>query len=121
VIETDITDKGRDAVANLKWKKERVVAWPGGLWVPVATFQVVAVTGIMSGEKEAMVEFTWKWKLTPIGEKLAAKGMKFATPTAWSWDFDPDKLSNGEAVLKLYDDGWRITNLSPEEIYKHST
>jgi hypothetical protein len=43
---------------------------PRVLLVPVAHPEVVAITGVVSSEKEARVEFTWKLALTAIGQKF---------------------------------------------------
>jgi hypothetical protein len=110
--QTALTEKGRDAIATLKWKKAPLALWPSALWVPVATPQIVNITGITSDENIATAEFDWRWKLTPIGERLTSHGFRLE---GWGgMDFDPEKISKGQATLKRYDDGWRVMDTSPE-------
>ena len=68
--------------------------------------EVVAVTGIRNEKQgKQIADFTWKWKLTPIGEALAKEGQSYNSVQA-SKDANP--LEQGEALFTLYDDGWRL-------------
>lgn len=68
--------------------------------IPLATRELVGVTGIVTnpGGKEAIVDFDWKWAPTPQSAALPA-----AVPTA--------DVHHAKAEATLYDDGWRISNL----------
>ncbi len=117
VVDTELTTKGRETAANLKWKIGPYIGAPRVLFVPVAVPELVAITGIMPSEKEAKAEFTWKWTLTAIGQKLAQRGVSLGGWGDISVGFNPGQVLNGEAVLQLYDDGWRVTDVSPEELH----
>ncbi len=61
---------------------------------------LIAITGVASNasSKEAEVEFKWNWAPTLTGKTLGLKA-------------EEDSRS-GKAFLILYDDGWRISELS---------
>jgi len=80
-----------------------IEAWD---FVTASGREVVAVTGIRNEKQgKQIADFTWKWKLTPIGEALAKEGQSYNSVQA-SKDANP--LEQGEALFTLYDDGWRL-------------
>jgi hypothetical protein len=65
--------------------------------IPLAEKKLLEVTGIATdaSEKQAEIEYTWKWNPTPQGKLLPDK-------------VPPDDMHKEMAYTQLYDDGWRI-------------
>jgi hypothetical protein len=76
---------------------------------------VTAVTGIAKqGGGYATVDFTWKWRLTPLGEAFGNAGLSlFGTDLRYGYSGRSiaNHQGTGEADLQLYDDGWRVGQL----------
>lgn len=72
--------------------------------IPVANRELSEVTGIVQqeGTMEAEVQFSWRWRLTPLGAQLADRGGTIATR------YNLDDVNNSVAACRLYDDGWRL-------------
>jgi hypothetical protein len=69
----------------------------------------VDVTGIAAGDQMATIEFTWKWSLTSIGEELQRAGLDL---TKLNTPMNLQGLNKAKATLRLYDDGWRIVEVT---------
>jgi hypothetical protein len=125
-VDVSLTEKGQKAVDEQKWRIGPIGARPRALFVPVAQPQIVEITGVLAGAglpaelKElntTSAEFTWKYTLTPVGESIAKQGFSFAgSAFCCPWDFTPNTVVKGEALFQLYDDGWRMTDISPLEL-----
>lgn len=68
----------------------------------------VDVTGVTkpsqgSGQTVSEVQFTYKYRLNPLGKALAEPA-----PYLKVKDAPPKEGQPGQAVFKLYDDGWRL-------------
>lgn len=74
----------------------------------------VEVTGISSSEREAEVEFNFRWALTPVGRELEQAGLDIAAKIAGlgATHFSFDEPNPMAAALQLYDDGWRVRRVS---------
>lgn len=103
----DLTNQGQsqasketDLFGNIQWS-----------FITAEDREVVAVTGIgVEGETEATAQFTWKWKLSTIGQALAKAGCSPDGKTAGQGK-DTNPLREGTAEFKLYDDGWRLEQI----------
>jgi 3'-phosphoadenosine 5'-phosphosulfate sulfotransferase (PAPS reductase)/FAD synthetase len=71
----------------------------------------VTVTGIRRDQNEASAEFDYEWRIES-GPANLASAVKDRFPFAKfiTFPIGPFK-GKGEATLKLYDDGWRVTRL----------
>ena len=104
-----LTPKGESAA-----KEWRVVVTDAPYYyVPIAGQEFVDVTGISGGDPakgdSAIVQFTSRWDLTPIGRQLTEAGLG-----NYAGGYSKDslkKVSSGEASFRLYDDGWRIQGI----------
>jgi hypothetical protein len=87
-----LSDKGQAAAAQ--WEVSRNPMNPDvivRLKLPVATLEVIEVTGITEKENDATATYTWREKpLNDIGEALGY-----------------GQVQQGEMQFKKYDDGWR--------------
>lgn len=100
----ELTPKGLEAAKNWTKTSEKIT---GGFFgpssdvtvfhIPLAQKELVQVTGIASeaNNKQAVVEFAWKWVPTS-DSKLAPKKV----PSG--------ETRKGVVGVQLYDDGWRI-------------
>src|ERR1700741_1132482 len=78
--------------------------------IPIASRKLIAVTGVTVDNDTAQAEFTWSYVWTAIGEQMADTGQNSAAqPRA---RYDNDKVHEGKAVFRRYDDGWRVLFLS---------
>lgn len=68
-----------------------------GAQLQLATSAFVAVTGLVRdpGAHRMTAEYTYRWSLTPLGQKL---------PTV----APPQEPQKATAAFRLYDDGWRL-------------
>ena len=94
----------------------------GTTWTfPVATAAVLEVSGIAKGgNTDANVDFLWEFRTTDVGQKLIEKGLDIAS--ALDTDLTTGGVAlpiykigqpyKGTAILRLYDDGWRVSVLS---------
>jgi hypothetical protein len=82
--------------------------------IPVVQRDFVEVTGVVREDKQAKVEFSWKRVLTDDGRALQKAGMTFdpSHDPSGMYSFDLGSVSQGAAELALYDDGWRVTNVT---------
>jgi len=87
-------------------------AQPRCAFVPVAKRTIGEVTGVVQQEQNAVVEFTWKWALTLVGEELASAGVNFAQLHDVYGPFDPALALPAQAAFTLFDDGWRVQEVS---------
>lgn len=97
--------------------------------MPLATAQVVAVTGIIPDQNTCQAEVTWNWSLTELGKGLRANGNIYSALTEvqrgglqdWLYanpgprlpipapsDEDMKTLHHDTVQFVKYDDGWRI-------------
>jgi len=92
-----LTEKGQQK--SREWKKEEGMSGDSTVptevhWtVPVATRELIEVTGIMTEGKMARVEYTWKCAPNDVGQNLAE---------------ELQGTGHGTADFQLYDDGWRL-------------
>lgn len=68
----------------------------------------VKVTGLtkpaeLLGSTVVEAEFTYTYKLNPLGKALAEKTKSISEPAP-----EEEQTKQGRAVFKLYDDGWRL-------------
>lgn len=101
LVEYELTATGREAANS--WLPSGTTT---GVSVPVWRQEVVDVTGITeeSEGKGRLVEYTYRWVLTPIGEEIdRIDGIsKLNAP--------PDEPQRRRCRLMMYDDGWRVKN-----------
>ena len=71
--------------------------------VPIATLEVVDITGITQDETDASVEFTWEWFLGEHAEFFI--DLRIHSPS-----LGDDQLHEATANFKNYDDGWRFVD-----------
>jgi len=81
-------------------------------YVPVAKRKVYEVTGVVQREREADVEFSWGWEVTPIGSALSIAGLEYSHLPPKYGPFDTDAIAQGRAHFSLYDDGWRVQSIT---------
>lgn len=106
--------RGRRCFLNLTEEGERTFGeWPNEQFgtrtlykVPVASRELIEVTGLAVDPSagRATTEFTWRVKREPAGALLKLMG------------FELGEVKPGEALLTLYDDGWRVTELKGTEV-----
>jgi hypothetical protein len=99
---------------NLTKEGERVFKdWPNEQFgtkvlyrVPIARRKLLEVTGIAvdSSAGSARTEFTWHLRREPAGALLRLI------------ELEVGEVQLGEALLSLYDDGWRVTELKGTEV-----
>jgi hypothetical protein len=97
-----LTAKGNAASGNWQRDPER----PNARLVPVAKREITAVTGITDAElgQGTIAEFTWVWRSTVVLEEVSRVDPRIAQKYA-------AEEHKGEALLKYYDDGWRIQEI----------
>jgi len=100
-VEYELTATGREAAKT--WLSSGTTT---GVQVPVWRQELVEVTGVTeeSDGKGRLVEYTYRWVLTPIGEEIdRIDGIsKLNSP--------PDEPQRRRCRLMMYDDGWRVKN-----------
>jgi hypothetical protein len=91
--------------------------------LPIASPELVQVTGVTADEMEPQVEYTWRWKASDLGRSLRKDGRAYATMTPsqrehlnWILVGTPrlpipipaeDQIFSGTMKFKKYTDGWR--------------
>jgi hypothetical protein len=106
LYDIELTSNGRELAKSWTLTEERKKSEFGVdtheivYTAPTAQRELIGVTGVASNaeNKQAQVEFSWKWTPTPTGKRLQ-KAIE-ATP------------QDGTALLTLYDDGWRVSEIS---------
>jgi hypothetical protein len=104
-IKQGFWEQDRDARLSLTPKGQTYFEEIGGMLGLVSKplpRRVIEVTGVADGPSPATtkeVQFTWKWDFGQIPNEVKS----FLGP-------EP-KPSEGAALLKLYDDGWRVEEL----------
>ena len=101
-------------VTNEKWKVGTGTTVFPTLSVPTAVPRIIEINGISTEGTEAIVEFTYKWELTPIGKKLTDAGVQLGGIAEMPTGISTTKVSREQAQFKLYDDGWRVVHTSDE-------
>ncbi len=108
-----LTDSGRQVLSQPGW----AVVGPESrqtLHIPVARREVQLVTGLSEMDKNNyLVEFNAAYRLTEIGQNWAKHGIDFNQVSAQSGRFNPEETAELQAHLRLYDDGWRVVNITP--------
>lgn len=119
----DVTDKGQQLWRDLNLPVDTAA-------LPLATRELVAVTGITGDEKtrHATADFNWKWTLTPLGKAMSRGTPEFEhLPDKIKQQFNEEGLGvfnigahapldlegthRSVASFQLYDDGWRLEPL----------
>ncbi|HWD38292.1 MAG TPA: hypothetical protein VG944_05550 [Fimbriimonas sp.] len=99
-ITVTLTDKGREVFTNNDAGYAGRQSWK----TAACRMELVSVTGISkTSENTAVVQYTWKWHLTPVGS-IAWKSVPELAGQ------DPDATFTTQAALQRFDDGWRIAN-----------
>ena len=102
------TDEGKKYFASEAREVRIGVSKKFEVEVKLAEKRLVEVTGMTEApffpEKKAFnIEYKWKYgNFTPFGENEA-----FSNERIWSEEVR-DKIFDGKAMIRLYDDGWRI-------------
>lgn len=78
--------------------------------IPLATRNIVEITGVALDGDTARVEFTWRYKWARIGAHMADAG--HYSGERLRAGYNNDKIRPGFALLRRYDDGWRVTLLT---------
>jgi hypothetical protein len=108
--QNNLTAKGTEAAKGWSKQEREVPSFPADTWVvPVATgrelIEVTGITGDQGPQQSSLTaEFTWRWKLTPLAKEVVT-----ANPAALA-EWAP--VRNGQAALRLYDDGWRVVQFT---------
>ena len=117
--EIQLTDKGR--AAEGQWEQDPNL--PAGRLIPMVDREFIGVNGIVQadGSTDAEGEFKWRWKWTPLVEKLFHTGgepdttdlvmelqKEFGYQEGAPGSF-PEQT--GKALFRRYDDGWRLETL----------
>lgn len=103
-----VTPAGEKAFQSVNGNLDADNNW----FVPLATREMVSVTGISTNENIAQADFAWKWKMNSLG-LLFATGDYSAELAA-----EPGKLviysgdESNTAIFKKWDDGWRLERLN---------
>jgi hypothetical protein len=123
-----LTDKAKDLdISGNPWRDP--LTKRDHLLVLLARRKFLEVTGIaklsMFGNNVAEVHFTWAYSLTPTAEKifnhqpppgygLDRPRLKSDMRSPWSviTGVDPNEVHAGVAHFVLYDDGWRLKDIS---------
>lgn len=97
-----LTGKGSSASADWRLDPDRKQA----RLIPMAHRKVIAVNGITEAglNMGTIVEFSWVWRPTALAEELGAVEPRIAKK------YDAVE-QRGEALLKYYDDGWRVQKI----------
>jgi hypothetical protein len=132
-----LTDKGRALPEAKKMESDPPDTKDGCstqlLTLPLATRELGEVTGVTGSDREAQVEFRYKWKPTELGSALIDNGSVYTKlssdqqdslktiiqkRSANLWKGAPLELPitdvavsvgvNGSARFQKYDDGWRL-------------
>jgi hypothetical protein len=96
--QTELTEKGKDELKGMY-----SIGQDNKMELLIATMKVLEITGINGDEKEAMAEYTWKWELTPTGQRLASL---HALPP--SFTAAQRTTFTGKSCFDRYDSGWRV-------------
>lgn len=108
-----LTDSGRQMLSQPGWSASKAGSGQT-LHIPVARREVQLVTGLSEIDKNNfLVEFNAVYRLTDIGEKWAKAGIDFTQIAAQRGRFNPGETAELQAHLRLYDDGWRVVNVTP--------
>lgn len=93
---------GQGSMASGDWQRDP--ERPAARLVPVAVHMIGGVTGITEAElgMGTRVEFTWTWRLTPVGDDVRRAGALQQYGAG---------QHQGQALFKYYDDGWRVEQL----------
>lgn len=98
IYKTQLTAKGSAAFDEMKLSGSKSQEWADNrvYVVPLVNRSLVEVTGIsdQNGGREASVEFSWKFSENPSLGLLSV--------------IDYTAAHKGTALMKLYDDGWRV-------------
>lgn len=135
--QVSLTDKGRALPEAKKMESDPPETKDGCstqlLTLPLATREFGDVTGITGSDREAQVEFRYKWKPTELGSALTDNGSIYTKLSIEQqdsldriinkksinlWQGAPLQLPftdvsttvgvNGSARLQKFDDGWRL-------------
>jgi hypothetical protein len=73
--------------------------------------ELVAVTGISKiDDNTAAAQYTWRWKLSPLGSTVWASTPEVSGGGLGSVAQNPDAISSNEVSFRRFDDGWRLAN-----------
>jgi hypothetical protein len=78
--------------------------------IPIAKRKVLQVTGVAVENDTARAEFTWAYVWTTIGAEIADTGQNSGAQLRAR--YDNDKVHEGKALFRRYDDGWRVMFLT---------
>jgi caa(3)-type oxidase subunit IV len=102
------TDKGKEA--SKEWRSE-IDGFNKTHWLlPIATMRVIEVTGVKQDGNNAAVDYTWQWTPTKFYQAAQSAWPEEAARLADLAYFDT-RTRESRAILALYDDGWRVTNI----------
>jgi hypothetical protein len=121
----NLTDRGQQLWRDLNLPVDTAT-------LPLATRELITVTGITGDEKtrHATADFNWKWTPTPLGKAMTRGTPEFERlPDKIKQQFNEQGVSvfnigahkplelegvrQGVANFQLYDDGWRLTDIHP--------
>ena len=110
----ELTPKGEEMARGAKQERYGPVT---RIYLPTATTREIReVTGILRNQGVAQAEFTWRWgTLTAAGQALARHGLRLDSQALESTR-EPNPIQKGSATFMLYDDGWRMMEMSSPAI-----
>ena len=122
LVNVSLTPDGEKLISSIpEFKKTENKDGTTSLFIPVASKQVVAITNVkMSGPNIAIVEYTWKWAPTTVGDIFDADSKLVKTFNIWDtqtliskYDVNYYHGQPSTAAVRMVrgdNDQWRITS-----------
>jgi hypothetical protein len=122
LVNVTLTPEGEKMITEIpEFKKTENKDGTASLFIPIASKQVVSISNVkMSGPNVAVVEYTWKWVPTPVGDIFDADNKLVKAFNIWDtqtliskYDVNYYHGAPQKAVVRMVrgdNDQWKVTS-----------